>query len=141
SMVFDAADAAHVAIEEMAVVAPDQWPGLSFKLHPAVQLLSLHWNVPSFWQAVDQDDEPPELAAVPVPVSWLLWRAELATHWRSLGADEAWALAAAHEGRNFAELCEGLCRWHDESSVALTAASLLKRWLTDGLLTQLLTEH
>ncbi|HSC46448.1 MAG TPA: DNA-binding domain-containing protein, partial [Gammaproteobacteria bacterium] len=27
SMVFDAADAAQVAIEEMTVVAPDQWPG------------------------------------------------------------------------------------------------------------------
>lgn len=141
SMVFDAADGAQVAIEKLAALPPDQWPGLSFKLHPAVQMLSLAWNVPSFWQAVDQDEEPPELAATPEPVSWLLWRAELATHWRSLGVDEAWALAAAREGRNFAELCEGLCRWHEESSVPLTAASLLKRWLTDGLLTSLQAGH
>jgi len=141
SMVFDAADEAQVAIEAMAAVPPDRWPSLSFRFHPAVQLLSLSWNVPPFWQAVDQDAEPPELAASPEPVSWLLWRAELATHWRSLGADEAWALAAASTGRTFAELCEGLGRWHDESSVALAAASLLKRWLTDGLLTSLQTTH
>lgn len=141
AMVFDAADETPVAIEAMAAVPPDRWPSLGFRLHPAMQLLALDWNMPAVWQAVDQETEPPELAQAPEPVSWLLWRAEFATHWRSLGADEAWALAAARDGKNFAELCEGLCRWHDESAVALQAASLLKRWLTDGLLTRLLTER
>lgn len=137
STVFDAADEAPVAMEELAALPPDAWPGLRFELHPSVQLLSLSWNIPSFWQAVDQEGEPPGLAAAPEAVTWLLWRAELTTHWRSLGSDEAWAFAAARDGKNFAELCEGLCRWHEGSAVAMQAASLLKRWLTDGLLTRL----
>jgi hypothetical protein len=136
-MAFDAADESKVSMEELAALPPEAWPGLRFKPHPSVQLLDLAWNVPAFWQAVDQEAEPPEPVSAEEPVSWLLWRAELTTHWRSLGADEAWALAAARDGGNFAELCEGLCRWHEESAVALHAASLLKRWLTDGLLTRL----
>lgn len=56
------------------------------------------------------------------------------THWRSLGEDEAWALDAVREGGNFGVICEGLCRWHGADEVAMQAASFLKRWVTDGLI-------
>ncbi|HEV2322083.1 MAG TPA: DNA-binding domain-containing protein, partial [Gammaproteobacteria bacterium] len=132
-LVFDAADEPVARLEDLAAVTPDAWAGLRFSLHPATRLLALHWNVPQSWQALEAG-EAPELQPHETAASWLLWRAQLMSHWRSLGEDEAWALDALREGRNFGELCEGLCRWHAPEAVALQAASFLKLWLTDGLI-------
>ncbi|HEU5398217.1 MAG TPA: DNA-binding domain-containing protein [Gammaproteobacteria bacterium] len=132
-LVFDAADEPAAGLDALAAVTPEAWAGLRFSLHPAPRLLALHWNVPQVWQALEAG-EAPELRSGDAAAAWLLWRAELMSHWRSLGEDEAWALEALREGRDFGELCEGLCRWHAPEAVALQAASFLKRWLTDGLI-------
>lgn len=137
--VFDAADAEIATIETLASLSPESWPGMRFTLHPSARTLALSWNIPAVWSALDQDEEPESLAAAEEPTHWLLWRRELNTHWRSLGADEAWALQAVREGADFAALCEGLCQWHEESDVALQAASLLKRWITDGVISHIET--
>ncbi|HEV2112210.1 MAG TPA: DNA-binding domain-containing protein [Gammaproteobacteria bacterium] len=133
-LVFDAADEPVAASESLASVPPDAWAGLRFTLHAAVQTLGLRWNVPQVWQALEAG-QTPELEQGDAPLPWLLWRAEFLSHWRSLNEDEAWSLDAVGEGKNFAELCEGLCQWHDPTTVAMQAASLLKRWMTDGLIT------
>ncbi len=138
-LVFDASDAPVADIQVMATVAPDAWAGLRFQLHPSVRFLTLEWDIPAAWQVLEAG-EAPELRQGDAPATWLLWRADLLTHWRSLVEDETWALTAVAEGKNFGELCEGLCQWHDPSAVAMQAASFLKRWLTDGLLTAVHTE-
>jgi hypothetical protein len=138
AMVFDAADEPTVDMQALAALSPEDWAELGFQLHAAVQRLDLAWNVPQVWQALDAKTDVPELASAETARPWLLWRADFTTNWRSLGADEAWALDAVRADKNFAELCEGLCQWHEESAVALHAASLLKRWLSDGLITRLL---
>ena len=130
-LVFDAADAPTTDIQALAAVAPDAWAGLRFQLHPTVRFLTLEWNVPGALQVLEAG-EAPELRQADAPACWLLWRKDLLTHWRSLDEDEAWALDAVQKGKNFGELCEDLCRWHESSAVAMQAASFLKRWLTDG---------
>ena len=139
AMVFDAADEPTADVQLLAAVPPEDWAGLRFKLHASVRRLDLIWNVPQVWQALEAESVIPELAYAETRVSWVLWRADLTTNWRSLEEDEAWALDAVRAGRDFAELCEGLCQWHEESAVALHAASLLKRWFTDGLIIRLQT--
>src|SRR4030042_464526 len=42
---FDAADSTVAAVDDMAVLPPDVWPGLVFALHASVQRLDLRWNV------------------------------------------------------------------------------------------------
>jgi len=37
-------------------------------------------------------------------------------------------------GESFASICEGLVEWIDAQNVALHAAGLLKRWITDGMI-------
>ena len=135
-LVFDAADDPVLEMETLATVSPEAWADLRFRLHASVQRIDLTWNVPQAWQAMDAGGTPPELAAS-ASTPWVLWRQDLLTRWRSLGEDEAWMLDATREGRSFGELCEGLSRWHDPSKVALQAASHLKLWLTDSLVTSL----
>jgi len=122
SEAFDAADSQVMVLDDMAAVAPEAWPGLRFAFHASVRRLNLRWNVPPIWKAIR-------------PQSWLVWRQDLKTYFRSLPVDEAWAFDAAYADSTFAEICEGLAEWIDAQNIAVHAAGLLKRWITDGLVT------
>lgn len=162
SEAFDAADGTVIKIDEMAVVPAEAWPGMRLQFHPSVRRLDLRWNVPPIWKAIDPAIETqanacrgensampaaeeriaaqsvaaadiPALEAAEHPQSWLIWRQDLKTWFRSLSVDEAWALDAMRAGENFASVCEGLCEWIDAQHVARHAAGLMKQWISDGL--------
>ncbi len=139
---FDAADAPCATPEDLMAVAPENWGEIRLEFHPSVQLLHLHWNVPPIWSQLEQDDEagPDAPERSQVPVSWLMWRQrDLVQQWRSLDVDEAWAFSKAQQGSRFAEICSGLEEWIDARDLALHAAGMLKRWLTDGLVSTVRT--
>lgn len=133
-LAFDSADVPTLDMQALATIPPTAWGQVTFQFHPSVQRLDLQSNMPKFWQALQAEQEPPAISE-DEPASWLVWRKELDTHWRSLAEDEAVMLDAAQLGASFAELCEGLCQWHAPESVAMQAASYLKLWLADGLVT------
>jgi hypothetical protein len=136
--VFDAADSpALMQLEDMAQVAPETWPVLTFEFKTALQWLDLYWNVPQLEHALDAGEPLPDRQRADYPLRWLLWRRDLKTYWRSLEVHEAWALEQAVNGANFAEICEGLLEWIDSEQVALTAAGFLKQWISDQLLVRL----
>ncbi|MGE5240250.1 MAG: DUF2063 domain-containing protein [Bacteroidota bacterium] len=145
SEAFEAADGQIMQIEDMAGIPPDAWPCMRFRFHSSVRRLNLLWNVPPIWKAINQNldaekngAEPtakvPAPAAEEYPRSWLIWRQELKTYFRSLPVDEAWAIDTAVAGGTFAEICEGLVEWIDAQNVAVHAAGLLKRWIGDGII-------
>ena len=70
--------------------------------------------------------------------AWLIWRDDLITRFRSLAADEQQALACLREGGSFDDICELLTAFHASDEVPLYAATYLKTWLSQGLLTQIL---
>jgi hypothetical protein len=80
---------------------------------------------------------------VPVPqaldtnISYLIWRQQLNTRFRTLDPDEAVVLSIAAKQASFAELCDTLAQWYATDEIALRAASLLKAWLTEGLISSL----
>lgn len=138
SFVFDAADSGRtVQIDEIAQIPPESWPALCFKFIPALRWLDLHWNIPAIENAYDTNREPPAAERGETPVRWLLWRQAMKTHWRSLDVHEAWAIEQAATGASFAEICEGLLEWVDETQVALVGAGFMKQWVSDELLISL----
>ena len=123
---FDAEDVQALGIEHVATLAAEAWPTLRLHLHPSARLLD------TVRLAIVEGT--PAVAAADSPAHWLLWRgADGDVHWRSLDADEADALRALRSGADFGDVCERLAMHHDDGG-ALCAASLLKRWLADGLL-------
>jgi hypothetical protein len=136
--VFDAADSPTLMqFEDMAIIAPETWPRLTFEFIAALQWLDLCWNVPQIEHALENREPAPDRQRAEFPLRWLLWRRDFKTYWRSLEVHEAWALEQALNGANFAEICEGLLEWIDAEQVALTAAGFLKQWISDQLLTRL----
>lgn len=135
-LVFDASDRDVLDENALVTLTPEDWPGLRLTAHPGVRRLDLEWNVPPIWRALEDDRIPPFPLRGPRSQSWLLWRRDLAIHWRSLTPDEAWAIDAWRDGACFAELCEGLCAWMEPEVVALNAAGMLRGWLREGLVAE-----
>jgi hypothetical protein len=129
---FDAADAPALGIEHIAALPAEAWPGLRLQLHPAARLLAVACNAAELIEAHSHGLALPELLDA-APSHWLLWRIDGDVHWRPLDKEEARALHAIASGEPFTRLCERL-QPADGEAGALRAASLLKRWLADGLL-------
>jgi len=137
-LVFDGHDAASLyTIEEMADVPQRAWPCIQVRFVTAMRWLDCYWNVCPYWSAIDQGEKLPELDRKDYPLRWLIWRKDRDPYWRSLEVHEAWAIEAAQNGASFAELCEGLCEWISEDAVAITAAGLLKQWISDDLVVRI----
>lgn len=120
-------------LDKVAQIPPEAWPNLIIHFIPTMQWLDLHWNVCPYSVALDNKEPPPDIHHEKIPLRWLIWRRNHNPNWRSLEVHEAWAIEAAQQGSSFAELCEGLCEWISEDQVAITAAGLLKQWVSDEL--------
>lgn len=134
SLAFDSADTAIQDMEAVRSLSPEQWAAMTLCCHPSLCRLDLTWNTVAIWEACQRDEEPPVATRSEWPRAWLIWRQNLTTRFRSLEVEEAWALDQALAGNCFADICAGLCEWVDAVNVAGRMASMLKRWLVDGLI-------
>ena len=95
---FDAADAPALQAADLQALAPDDWPGLTFRLHPSAQLLPLRWAIEPAWrvlrESADSGDDAELDAPEPLAHTLLVWRQGLDTRWRSLAPLEAALLQA-----------------------------------------------
>jgi len=137
---FDAGDDPVMTIEAMAHLAPEDWPGVQLVLHASVQRIDCAWNTVELWKAHQAGMPLPELQENATPVPWLIWRKDLKTVFRSLENDEQRIFDAARHGACFAELCEILGKVIPPHDVPLRAASILKRWISDGLVSRIMSE-
>jgi hypothetical protein len=135
-LAFDAPDAPSVAFEEVAALPPQAWPEMRFSAHPALQVIDLRTNAVAIWKEIDEKDAF-EVVVSDAPVTWAIWRKQFSPFFRSLEADEAWALNALRDGAAFGAICEGLCAWTDEAQAAARAAGLLRGWIAEGWIARL----
>ncbi|CAN5314113.1 DNA-binding domain-containing protein [soil metagenome] len=133
---FDAADAALLMATDLQALAPHDWPGLTFRLHPSVQLLPLQWAIEPAWRALREAEDGGEDAELDAPEplahTLLVWRQGLDTRWRSLAPLEAALLQALAEGASFAAICAVAAQSHEDAAQQVVSA--LQRWLSDDLL-------
>jgi hypothetical protein len=132
----DAAQDTRLHKADMVQHAFEHWPKLHLRLHPSVRFVTLLWDTPAIRQAHDRLESLPTPQAYEKPVTWVVWRKNLFSHYRSLPPPEACALGALAEGHDFGLLCEKLCRWLEEQQAASEIATMLAQWLSDGLLAE-----
>lgn len=134
TLAFDAPQGAPLTFNDMAQLAPEDWPTLQVTLAPSVQQLLCRFNTVAIWRASkDEADFPGSQALGPVQMC-LVWRYENVCHYRSLEPGEASALAGmVTTGWTFSELCAQLAVTYEEGA-PLQAATWLKQWIQDGLL-------
>lgn len=138
TLAFDAADDPVLQVTDMAAVDPQSWASMHFKAHASLQKLNYFWNAPPLWQSLVEDKELPELINNSSATSWIVWRSpDFMIQYYSLSPEEAWCLDALIQGLSFGQLCEGLCQWLPPEEVGMRAASYLKNWIQNGMVSQL----
>lgn len=133
SEMIDAADSPVLRVADIAAIPPQDWGAMRPRPVPALRRIVLEFNVPAMCSAIERGEPPPGVREE-LPRSWLIWRKGLAIHWRSIDADEAWALDACAGDATFADLCAGLCEFTGEAGAPMRAATLLKQWASDEIL-------
>ena len=136
-LAFDSPDDQPVRFEDVAAVASESWANLRFSPHPALHVIDLRTNAVAIWKKIDGKDSF-EVEISPMAVTWAIWRNEHSPFFRSLEIDEAWALKAMLDRASFGEICAGLCEWVAEEQAAARAAGLLRGWVEQGWIAQLL---
>lgn len=134
---FDANDETVITLEDIAALPPKKWPKLRFKLHPTCQLLIMQWNSVSVWEGFKQRKVIKPKRGYE---TWLLWRKSLEVQFALLKPDAAFMLAAFARNQDFSEVCMGLCQWVTLEQVGMHAATLLKRFIVDGVFAKLVTK-
>ncbi len=126
-----------ISLQDMAQLPAEEWPDLRFTFKPAIRIVEFNYDIPRLVAAIEANQPQPELLKQPHARQWLVWRQQLDMHWRSLAADESWALQKAMQGKEFSAICDGLTEWHETGQIALRAAALVKQWIHDQLITNL----
>jgi hypothetical protein len=134
TLTFDAPDGELIDMETVMQISPDDWTIMRFVPHSSAYILDFQWNVVQIWQNLTQNDPPNEPIKNDVSIPYVLWRKDLINQYCSLPDDEHYAIDAMMKGHTFGEICLGLCQWVDEQNAALRAASLLKGWISSGLI-------
>lgn len=132
-MAFDAADTPLANIDELRTLSPEQWMTLRLELHPSLQLIDCYSNAPTLWNALTKNKTTISVELSQAAQTWLLWRENLHVVYRPIDTAEAWALTAFLTQKNFADVCEGLCKWIAAEHIPMQAAQYLQHWIRSGL--------
>jgi hypothetical protein len=128
-LAFDAADAPPLAMDAVARIPAQNWPRMTFRLHPSVRVVALRSNAPRIWRAARDGQDLPRPALRKARQCWVIWRRDLVPYFRELSGSEARALDALARGRSFGEICAGLRRHLPANEVAPQAARMLRGWI------------
>jgi hypothetical protein len=135
-----AAEAQPLNAAAMRSVAPDDWPALAMRTHPALAIVDCEWRVDELLREVEAaagESDQPRDAPAHAPVSVLMWRHDSLVHYRALERPERAALELASVGASFAAICaEVAAACGEDGPIAPVALinRLLARWLAEGLL-------
>lgn len=132
--VFDAASIPPLGLEEVTRIAPGDWPHLSFRPHPATRRLDLAANASAIWLALNNDEDPPEAAALEDVDRLIIYRPEFSAMFRPMPYEEAMMWNEAAKGVPFGILCEMVATYGGEDGAPARAAGYLKGWIETGLL-------
>ncbi len=135
---FDANDDPLVTASMMNDLSFKAWPDIRFIFHASVQIINIAWNTPAAWNACKTNMPAPEVHECTPSVSWLIWRQDQKVQFRSLEDDETVLLDSAWQGDTFADMCDVLSTVVPRETVPFRAASFLKRWISDGMISQII---
>ncbi len=137
SLAFDAEDVAELSLQDISEVPPEHWSALQLKFQPAIQIVRLRWNIIPIWKVLDVEETPPLLSQDSIYTSWLIWRKDFSSQFRSMDEMEAIALHMAMTGATFEEVCENIEGQEGETTAEeamTTAAQYMADWIQSGMI-------
>ncbi len=129
-----AADARVWSLGDIQKTPIENWPLLTFRLHPSLQLVTQRWNSLAIIQSLRVRKKAPKAKLLIDPITIIIWRKDLEVKYSTLELIETKLLIAIQNKKNFAEICELLCEDLPENEVAEYAVNKILICLERGLL-------
>lgn len=137
---FDAADDKRASVEDLKSIEQEKWPAIKISFHSSVRVFTAYWNSVESWQALKDENTPPE-ATKYSPQHWLIWRGvDLLTQFRSLTNESYIMLNGFESGDNYADVCETLLAHVPEDTISELTLKYLFEWLNSGLIKNLIID-
>jgi hypothetical protein len=134
TLAFDAPPGTPLTMQDMAQLAPQDWPTLQVSPSPSLQWLECAFNSVAIWRSVKDQAQFPGSTPLDSSHTVVICRNELVCQYRSLEPEEANALKGLFEREwSFAELCSELTVICGEGA-PFQAVTWLKQWVHDGWL-------
>jgi Putative DNA-binding domain len=132
---FDAKDAPHLTVQDLAKHKPDDWGRLTFAPHPSVATLNIQSAAFAIWRAVKDGKSPPRVKTKAAH-HLLIWRQGTTPMIREISAEESMMWTEACRGLRFEALCEMAATFDDPDGAALRAAQYLQGWLSAEMMAE-----
>jgi len=133
---FDAANGPVYTQQQLMALEPEAWAVFSLRFNDSVHLVAQYFNSFQVWQALSNEQQPPEKQ--PDPATWLVWREDLVSRYRSVDKAELAALETARAGGSFADVCEALMEYFGEQKTPQRAVGYLQQWIHDQMVSELI---
>lgn len=132
---FDVADIEVYTEIELQTLSAVNWPRFTLKFSDSVELISLEYNSFQIWRALAQGETPPEKRLE--SNTWLIWRQDLVSRYRSVEDPERAALDAALSGDSFSRICLTLNTYFTDQQTPVTALAYLRQWIRQEMVSSL----
>lgn len=136
----DAPNAEIFQLETLQTIPGEKWGDLQFMFHPSLQVLHFEWDTVKLWQTLEQAKDSARDLSIPIqlskPITWIAWRNDLQSQYRSLTEIQALMLQILQANQSFAELCERLCEFVEEEQVPETALAFIQQCIQDKIISK-----
>ena len=131
---FDAEEQPRASFTELEQLPPEYWPQSQFRFHSSVQIFKCHSNAVESWQALKNQQTPPQ-PDYSIACAWLLWRgAERLTEFISLTEYQLALLEGFLKGRTLAQQCELMLDYFDEEQAPIKVLQAIRAWFEMGII-------
>ncbi|MEC4725075.1 DNA-binding domain-containing protein [Shewanella sp. D64] len=131
---FDAEEQSRASFSELEQLAPEHWPESRFRFHSSVQIFKCQSNAVESWQALKNQQTPPQ-PDYSIASAWLLWRGEeRLTEFISLTEYQLLLLEGFLKGQTLAQQCELMLNYFDEEQAPAKVLQAIRAWFNMGII-------
>ena len=127
--------------DRVAQFGEADWAELRLQLVPSLRLRRVRTNCAALWRSLQGEAAPDTETPLEAPSFCIAWREGLAPVFRLIDAEEGECLENLTGGASFGEICCHLADRHGETLAAERAGEMLRRWLSLGKITSLVSNR
>ena len=130
-----------VAVDEVPIdtagLGELNWDDAYIEFVSSLRMTEVRSNAADIWTALEEQSIPPPSALLSERRALLVWRSGLMPCFRSIPSWESQVVSALKHGFGFADACELLRPRFGAERAVSAAAEMLRRWLSDELITRI----
>jgi len=133
----DAANANTLTLDNLKSIPPEQWGNLKIRFHPSLEVHAFEWDIPQLWKAIENKEAARLPKKQKEAITWIFWRKELQSQFRSLTKPQAIILALFQKNHDFSDVCESLTEIMDSETIPPVTLGFIQQCIHDGFISEL----